>query len=199
MPAGEPPLPAATAPPRPPCRAADWVTGEAFSGFIIVTVDSEKHVADYYSMQNGNTVPLRVTTYKGKAPMWEYAPAGVSLVKLANKVEMTTQVGVWGGVEGGGGGRVCVGRAGGAADGWMDGGGYTGYSSWRLLVYFNFLCVSPPLTVPLSPPRSTFAGQRRRRGRRDRRLPSQGGALGAPAHHPRYHPLYPICARLCSY
>jgi hypothetical protein len=37
-------------------------------------------------MQHGDSVALRVTTYKGKQPIWEYAPEGLKVVKLKERV-----------------------------------------------------------------------------------------------------------------
>ena len=65
---------------------ADLVKGIAYSGFAIATVDHEKFVVDYYTVQNGQSVPLRVTTYKGQAPMVQFAPDGLKTVKLPNTV-----------------------------------------------------------------------------------------------------------------
>ena len=39
-------------------------------------------------VQNGQSVPLRVTTYKGQAPIWQYAPQGLQALNLANRVQM---------------------------------------------------------------------------------------------------------------
>ena len=43
-------------------------------------------VVDYYTVQNGRSVPLRVTTYKGKNPIVEFAPEGLKTVELHNLV-----------------------------------------------------------------------------------------------------------------
>lgn len=64
----------------------DLLNGIAYSGFAIATVDHEKMVVDFYTVQNGETVPLRVTTYKGSYPMVQFAPEGVKAVKLPNLV-----------------------------------------------------------------------------------------------------------------
>lgn len=43
-------------------------------------------MVDYYSLNNGKTIPLRVVTYKGMAPIVQFAPKGLDAVDLQNKV-----------------------------------------------------------------------------------------------------------------
>ncbi|KAL4423141.1 hypothetical protein ABPG77_007794 [Micractinium sp. CCAP 211/92] len=66
----------------------DWLKGLARSGFAIVTVDKKEMVIDYYSVDNGLTVPFRVTTKKGQPPIWQFSPEGLRLTKLPNTIQM---------------------------------------------------------------------------------------------------------------